>query len=68
MIDTGHVGAVSDNTGKAFDAVPLRTHLLTLASKALREVQVDPAHVDRSQQLDGRRPPSLLKQRSPLRR
>ena len=47
MIDTGHVGAPPDNTEKPFDAVPLRTHSLTVASKALREVQVDLAHVDR---------------------
>ena len=47
MIDTGHLGAPPDNTEKTFDAAPLRTHSLTLASKALREVQVDPAHVDR---------------------
>jgi C4-dicarboxylate-specific signal transduction histidine kinase len=47
MIDSGHVGAPPDNTEKTFDAVPLRTHSLTLASKALREVQVDLAHVDR---------------------
>jgi C4-dicarboxylate-specific signal transduction histidine kinase len=50
MIDTGHLGAPPDNTEKTFDAVPLRTHSLTLASKALaskalREVQVDLAHV-----------------------
>jgi C4-dicarboxylate-specific signal transduction histidine kinase len=47
MIDTGHVGAPPDNTEKTFDAVPLRTHSLTLASKALREVQVELAHADR---------------------
>ena len=47
MINTGHVGAPPDNTEKTFDAVPLRTHSLTLASKALREVRVDLAHVDR---------------------
>ncbi len=46
MIDTGHVGAPPDNNGKIFDAVPLLTHSLTLTSKALREVQVDLAHVD----------------------
>ena len=46
MIDTGHLGAPPDNTEKTLDAVPLRTHSLTLASKALREVQVDLAHVD----------------------
>jgi C4-dicarboxylate-specific signal transduction histidine kinase len=60
MIDTGHLGAPPDNTEKTFDAVPLQTHSLTLASKALaskalaskalaskalREVQVDLAHV-----------------------
>ena len=47
MIDTGHLGVPPDNTEKTYDAVPLRTHSLTLASKALREVQVDLAHVDR---------------------
>lgn len=46
MIDTGHFGAPTDNTEKPFDAVPLRTHPLTLASKALHEVQGDLAHVD----------------------
>jgi C4-dicarboxylate-specific signal transduction histidine kinase len=46
MIDTGHLGAPPDNNGKIFDAVSLRTHSLTLTSKALREVQVDLAHVD----------------------
>ena len=46
MIDSGHVGAPPDNTEKTFEAVPLRTHSLTLASKALREVQVDLTNVD----------------------
>ena len=46
MIDTGHVGAASDNIEKTYDAAPLRTHSLTLASKALREVQVDLTNVD----------------------
>ena len=46
MIDTGHVGVPPDNAGKIFDAVPRRTHSLTLASKALREVEVDLAHVE----------------------
>lgn len=32
---------------KTFDAVPLRAHSLTLATEALRDVQVDLAHVDR---------------------
>jgi C4-dicarboxylate-specific signal transduction histidine kinase len=47
MIDTGNVGAPPDNTEKTFDAVPLRTHSLTLTSKALREVQLDLAHAGR---------------------
>ena len=46
MIDTGHLGAPPDNTEKPYDAAPLRTHSLTLASKALREVQVDLTNVD----------------------
>jgi C4-dicarboxylate-specific signal transduction histidine kinase len=46
MIDTGHLGVPPDNNGKIFDAVPLRTHSLTLTSKALREVEVDLAHVE----------------------
>jgi len=46
MIDTEHVGVPLDNTENTFDAVPLRTHSLMLALKALREVQVDLAHVD----------------------
>ena len=44
MIDAGHLGAPPDNTEKTYDAAPLRTHSLTFASKALREVEVDPAH------------------------
>ena len=47
MIDTGHLGAAPDNTEKDFDVVPVRTHALTLAFEALREAQVDLAHVDR---------------------
>ena len=47
MIDPGHLGVPPENTEKTFDAVPLRTHSLTLASKALREVQVELAHADR---------------------
>ena len=46
MIDTGHLGVPPDNNGKIFDAVPRRTHSLTLTSKALREVEVDLAHVE----------------------
>lgn len=46
MIDTGHLGAPADKTEKPFDAVPLRTHPLTLASKALHEVRGDLAHVN----------------------
>jgi C4-dicarboxylate-specific signal transduction histidine kinase len=47
MIDTGHLGAAPDDTKKDFDAAPIRTHALTLATEALREAQVDLAHVDR---------------------
>jgi len=46
MIDTGHLGAPPDDTENTYDAAPLRTHSLTLASKALREVQVDLTNVD----------------------
>ena len=46
MIDTGHLGAPPDNTETTYDTAPLRTHSLTLAPKALREVEVDLAHVD----------------------
>ena len=46
MIDTGHLGAPPDNTETTYDAAPLRTHSPTLAFKALREMQVDLAHVD----------------------
>jgi C4-dicarboxylate-specific signal transduction histidine kinase len=47
MINTGRVDAPLDNAEKTFDAVALPTQSLTLASKALREVRVDMAHVDR---------------------
>ena len=47
MIDSGHLGAPSDNTEKTFDVVPLRTPSLTPASNALREVQIDLAHANR---------------------
>ena len=46
MIDTGHLGAAPDDTKKDFDAALIRTHALTLATEALREAQVDLAHVD----------------------
>jgi C4-dicarboxylate-specific signal transduction histidine kinase len=46
MIDTGHLGAAPDDTKKDFDAALIRTHGPTLATKALREAQVDLAHVD----------------------
>ena len=48
MIDTGHSGALPDNTENSFDGVPLRARSLTFSSKALREGQVDLAHVDRT--------------------
>jgi C4-dicarboxylate-specific signal transduction histidine kinase len=47
MVNAGHVGASPANTEKTFEAAPLRTHSLTLASKALRGMRVvDPARVD----------------------
>ena len=47
MIDIRHLGAAPDDTQKDFDAALIRTHALTLSTKALRETQVDLAHVDR---------------------
>jgi C4-dicarboxylate-specific signal transduction histidine kinase len=46
MIDTRHFGAAPNDTEKEF-AAQIRTQALTLASEALSEAQVDPAHVDR---------------------
>jgi C4-dicarboxylate-specific signal transduction histidine kinase len=47
MIDIRHHGAAPDDAQKDFDAALIRTHALTLSTKALRETQVDLAHVDR---------------------
>jgi C4-dicarboxylate-specific signal transduction histidine kinase len=47
MIDTGHLGAAPDDTKKDLDAALIRTHALALVTEALREAQVDLAHVDR---------------------
>jgi len=47
MIYIRHLGAAQDDTKKDFDAALIRTHALTLATEALREAQVDLAHVDR---------------------
>jgi C4-dicarboxylate-specific signal transduction histidine kinase len=47
MIDIRLPGAAADDTKKDFDAALIRTHALTLATEALREAQVDLAHVDR---------------------
>ena len=47
MIDTGHPAAASGDNKKDFDAALIRTHALTPAAEALREAQVDLAHVDR---------------------
>jgi C4-dicarboxylate-specific signal transduction histidine kinase len=47
MIDIRHLGIVSDDTRKDLGAARIRTHALTLAIEALREAQVDLAHVDR---------------------
>jgi C4-dicarboxylate-specific signal transduction histidine kinase len=46
MIYIRHLGAAPDDTKKDFDAAQ-RTYALTLATGALREAQVDLAHVDR---------------------
>src|SRR6266566_8792125 len=47
MIDIRHLGAAPYDTEKDFDVALIRTHALTLASEALREAQVDLAHVGR---------------------
>jgi C4-dicarboxylate-specific signal transduction histidine kinase len=47
VIYIGHVGATPDDTKKDFDDALIRTYALTLATEALREAQVDLAHVDR---------------------
>jgi C4-dicarboxylate-specific signal transduction histidine kinase len=47
VIDTGNLGAAPDDTKKDFDAALIRTLAPTLATEALREAQVDLAHVDR---------------------
>ena len=47
MIYFRHLSAAPDDTKNDFDAAPIRTHALTLATEALREAQVDLAHVDR---------------------
>jgi PAS domain S-box-containing protein len=47
MIYIRHLSAAPDFTEKDFDVAPIRTHALTLASEALREAQVDLAHVER---------------------
>jgi C4-dicarboxylate-specific signal transduction histidine kinase len=48
MINIRHPGAAPGNIEKDFDAVPVRTHALTLGSEALREAHVDLTHVDRN--------------------
>jgi PAS domain S-box-containing protein len=47
MIDIRHLGAAPDYTKNDFDVAPTRMHALALASEALREAQVDLAHVER---------------------
>ncbi len=46
MIYIRHLGAAPGDIEKDFDAALIRTHAPTLASEALREAQVDLAHVD----------------------
>ena len=48
MIDIRHLGDAPDDSKKDFDAASIRMHALTLATEALREAQVDLAHVDRN--------------------
>jgi C4-dicarboxylate-specific signal transduction histidine kinase len=47
VIYIGHVATTPDDTKKDFDDALIRTYALTLATEALREAQVDLAHVDR---------------------
>jgi C4-dicarboxylate-specific signal transduction histidine kinase len=47
MIYIRHLGAAPEDTKKDFAAALIRTHVLTLATEALHEAQVDLAHVDR---------------------
>ena len=47
MIYIRHVGATPEDTKKDFDDALIRTYALTLATEALREAQVDLAHIDR---------------------
>jgi C4-dicarboxylate-specific signal transduction histidine kinase len=47
MIYIRHLGAAPDDTKRDFDAALIPTHALMLATEALREAQVDLAHVDR---------------------
>ena len=47
MIYIRHLDAAPADTKKDFDAALVRTYALTLATEALREAQVDLAHVDR---------------------
>jgi hypothetical protein len=57
MIYIRHLGAAPDDIEKHFDVVLIRTHALTPASEALREAQVDLAHVERiTTRYDGLRP------------
>src|ERR1700730_11200791 len=47
MIGIRHLDAAPDDIEKDFDVALIRTHALTLTSEALREAQVDLAHVER---------------------
>jgi C4-dicarboxylate-specific signal transduction histidine kinase len=47
MIYIRHLGAALDDTKRDFDAALIGAYSLTLATEALREAQVDLAHVDR---------------------
>ena len=47
MIYIRHLSAAADSNEKDSDGVPIRTHVLPLACEALREAQVDLAHIER---------------------
>jgi C4-dicarboxylate-specific signal transduction histidine kinase len=47
MTGIRHLSAAADDTKNEFDAALIRTHAMTLDTEALREAQVDLAHVDR---------------------
>jgi hypothetical protein len=59
MIYIRHLGAAPDDIEQDFDVALIRTHALTLASEALREAQLDLAHVERVTTIRRSRPVEL---------